>query len=99
MGDLFQLTVLPKIVRVTEGWRGSNQEASVENNELLFIKGIKRRINRKHLKAISLKSKEKKELPENCAGLYTAVSWSSTVRVIMFMPSTIVVISLINFRG
>lgn len=68
VGDLFQLTVLPKVIRVTEGWKGSNTEASVTNNELLIIKGIKRRINHKYLKAISVTTKEKKELPENCAG-------------------------------
>ena len=70
MGELFQLTVLPKIVRVTGGWRGPNPESTVDSNELLIVKGVKRRINHKYLKAISLASKEKKELPENCAGLY-----------------------------
>ena len=64
------MTVLPKIIRVTEGWRGSSSEATVNKNELLIVKGIKRRINHKYLKAVSLTSKEKKELPENCAGLY-----------------------------
>ena len=52
-----------------EGWRGSTSEATVENNELLIVKGIKRRINHKYLRAISLVSKEKKELPESCAGM------------------------------
>ena len=70
MGELFQLTVLPKIVRVTGGWRGPNPESTVDSNELLIVKGVKRRINHKYLKAISLASKEKKELPESCAGLY-----------------------------
>ena len=56
---------------MTEGWRGSNSEASVNDNDLLIIKGIKRRINHKYLRAISMTSKEKKELPENCAGIAT----------------------------
>ena len=60
--------MLPKVLRVTEGWRGSSSESTVENNELLIVKGLKRRINHKYLKVISLTSKEKKELPETCAG-------------------------------
>lgn len=75
VSEMFQLTVLPKIVRVTEGWRGSNAEATVDNNELLILKGLKRRLNHKFLKAVSFVSKAKKELPENCAGmLYMYVS-------------------------
>ena len=68
VSDMFQLSVLPKVVRVTEGWRGSTTESTIENNELLIVKGLKRRLNHKYLKFISVTSKAKKELPENCAG-------------------------------
>ena len=69
MGDLFQLSVLPKVVCVIEGWKGPDPEATVETNDILIVKGFKRKINHKFLKVISLKSKEKKELPEICAGI------------------------------
>ena len=69
MGDLFQLSVLPKVLCVIEGWRGQDPKATVDTNDILIVKGFRRKINHKLLKAISLKSKEKKELPKICAGI------------------------------
>ena len=40
----------------------------METNDILIVKGFTRKINHKYLKAICLKSKEKKDLPESCAG-------------------------------
>ena len=54
---------------MTEGWRGASTEATVEKNDVLIVKGFKRRINHRYLRAICLTSKEKKELPESCAGI------------------------------
>ena len=66
---MLQLSVLPKVVRVTEGWRGSSLETTLETNQLLILKGLKRKLNHKFVKAICVPSKEKKELPENCTGM------------------------------
>ena len=65
---MLQLSVLPKVVRVTEGWRGTTLDTTIETNQLLVLKGLKRKLNHKFVKAVSVPSKEKKELPENCAG-------------------------------
>ena len=68
LGDLFQLSVLPKVLCITKGWRGPNTEATVEKNDILIVKGLRHRKNHRYLKAICLKSKENKELPESCGG-------------------------------
>lgn len=62
------MKVRPKIVRANAGWRGSSLESTIDVNELLIIKGVKRTLNGKFLKAYNPNTHSKKELPENCAG-------------------------------
>ena len=69
MSDILVMKVLPKAIRAGAGWRGSSASSSVEHNELLVVKGIKRRLNSKSLKVFNPATKKKKDLPESCAGM------------------------------
>lgn len=62
------MKVQPKAIRAGVGWRGSSANSSVEQNELLVVKGVKKRLNSKSLKVFNPHTKKKKELPESCTG-------------------------------
>lgn len=68
VSDLLALRTLPKIVRATTAFRGSGPESSVESNELLSLRGVKKGITGRALKVFSLLTMQKKELQENCQG-------------------------------
>ena len=65
------MRTLPKAVRATKTWKGSSPESSVEENELLFIKGSQKKLMGKLLKVYSPLTCKKKELPENCVGHFS----------------------------
>ncbi len=71
VSDLLALQTLPKIVRATESFRGSSPETGVDANELLAIRGIKKGVKGRSLKVLSLQTKKKKELAENCKGCFS----------------------------
>ena len=76
---MLQLKFPPKVVRVGASWRGSTPEATVEMNELLVLQGWKRKLSSRVMKAYNFSTKQKKELPENCAGEYEPLActrWS-----------------------
>lgn len=50
-------------------WKGSTPEATVEVDELLVVQGWKRMPTSSVMIAYNFTTKEKKELPENCAGI------------------------------
>ncbi len=68
MSDLLAAKSMPCAVRTGLGWRGSGASSTIDSNELLVIKGVKRRLNNKFLKAYSPSTGKKKELPESCVG-------------------------------
>lgn len=65
---MLSMKIRPKIVRASSGWRGNSLESTIDVNELLVIKGVKRTINGKFLRAYNPVTHVNKELPENCAG-------------------------------
>ena len=67
---MLQAKTLPKVVCALSAWRGAGPESTLEKNELLILKGWKRKLSGKVLKAYNPVSKEKKELPENCQGKF-----------------------------
>ena len=69
MSDLLRIKNLPKVLRVGEGWEGSTPDSSVKLNELLIIRGWKKRLQGKLLKVYNPATKEKKELAEDCKGM------------------------------
>lgn len=68
VSDLLAAESMPHAIRSGAAWRGFGANSTIESNELLVIKGIKRRLNSKILKVYSLATGKKKELPENCIG-------------------------------
>lgn len=77
VSDLLQVKVLPKVVRASVAWHGGGPESTVEKNELLILKGWKRKISSKSLKAYNPVTKQKKELPENCVGKFSTKSYDT----------------------
>lgn len=75
IADMAQTRLYPKVVRVCSAWKGSTPEASVELNSLLVMKGWKRRLSQKVMKAYDINTREKKELPENCTGMCFAINF------------------------
>ena len=66
------MQTLPKAVRATKAWKGSSPESSVEENELLIVKGSQRKMTGKHiLKVYSPRCCKRKELRETCAGHFS----------------------------
>ncbi len=68
VSDLLAAKTLPCAVRAGLGWKGPGPNSTIESNELLVIKGVKKRLNSKSLKVYSPASGKKKELPESCVG-------------------------------
>ena len=66
------MKTLPKVVRVGATWTGSSSESAVEQNELLILKGWKRKLNGKVIKAYNPYTRAKKELVESCQGEMSA---------------------------
>ena len=66
---------MPHAVRCGAAWRGSGASSTIESNELLVIKGVKKRLNTKTLKVFSPSSGKKKELAEQCIGVFQFVNW------------------------
>ena len=66
VSDLLPLKVLPKVIRASVGWYSGSAESTVDNHEMLVVKGWKRRLQKKVLKVFNPVTKVKKELPENC---------------------------------
>ena len=64
------LRSLPKVVKVGALWNGGTPDSTVEENELLIVKGWKRKISGKLLKVYNPNTKENKNLSENCQGSY-----------------------------
>lgn len=77
VSDLLLVKSLPKVVRACSAWKGSAPESSIEKHELLILRGWKRKISGKMLKAYNPITKEKKELPENCVGNFTTKSYDT----------------------
>lgn len=50
--EIISLKTMPKLVKVLKGWRGSEISSVVEQNDLLFIKGVHTKANVTYLKCI-----------------------------------------------
>ena len=74
VADIVQLKVLPKAIRATRAFRGSDLEHSVEENDLLIVQEVKQkrglRITRS-LKCIHAATGAKRSLHEDCAGYFS----------------------------
>lgn len=55
-------------MRVGASWKGSNPESTVEVNDLLILKGSRRKISGRTLKGYNPNTKETKVLSESCRG-------------------------------
>ena len=71
--ELLSLDNLPKVVCATTKWGKPSTKASVEENELLLVKGIYKPPlrNKRALKCYSLKTDTRKLLPEECEGNFS----------------------------
>ena len=72
-GDIASLSPLPKCVRVTKSYQGSDSKCSVEKGELLIVeKASRTAVKRKAvLKVFSITKNEGKSLNEDCEGHFT----------------------------
>ena len=72
VSDIWGLKQLPKVVRATGAWEGSDKESSVKENEILVIKRVHRPMFRgKSLEVFSLSTKSTKVLPSDCKGIFS----------------------------
>ena len=72
--DLMAQEPLPRLVCATSKWSKASSNASVEENELLVVKGLYKRPLRTKpvgIKCYSLKTESKKMLPEECVGNFS----------------------------
>ena len=72
-GDIASLSPLPKCVRVTKSYQGSDSKCSVEKGELLIVKKTSRTAMKRKavLKVFSITKNEDKSLNECCVGHFT----------------------------
>ena len=84
VSDLMAAKSMPHAVRCGAAWRGSGASSTIESNELLVIKGVKKRLNTKTLKVFSPSSGKKKELAEQCIGVYDLLSNTVIMCIIMY---------------
>ena len=71
VSDIMAISPLPKAVRVTVAFKGTAPSNSIEKNELLIIKGIEQKGNRRHLMVYSLTASKIKHLFESCEGHFS----------------------------
>lgn len=73
VGDVMAVRPLPKLLRATRSYQGTNANSSVEENELLVVRSAKRPkvLGSPHLKVYSITTGETKSLPIQCAGNFT----------------------------
>lgn len=93
VSEIVQLKELPKALRATKAFKGSSQENSVEENDLLLVREVKQKRGlrtSKVLKCIHAATGKKKNLQEECAG-YFSVSSSDTQ---LYLPEIIDHLSL-----
>ena len=65
------LKTLPKVLRSLTAFKGNSPESSVEENELLIVRGVKSKLKGKVLKVYSPHLSKKKELSESCSGNFS----------------------------
>ena len=73
VADITSLHTLPKLLRVTKSFHGSDSKCSVEEGELLVVKKISRTpmMRKLVLKVYSVTANEVKVLNEDCVGQFT----------------------------
>ena len=71
VGEICAMKTLPKVVRATRAFQGSNCENSVSEHELLVVKSTKSKLTGKQLRVYSITAGKKKVLSENCAGRFS----------------------------
>ena len=73
VADITSLHTLPKLLRVTKSFHGSDSKCSVEEGELLVVKKISRTpmMRKLVLKVYSVTANEVKVLNEDCMGQFT----------------------------
>ena len=99
VSDILAMKVLPKAIRAGAGWRGSGANSSVEYNELLVVKGSKKRLNSKFLKVFNPATKKKKDLPESCAGMISVVKALYQIFCVLVISWTFCVFTNRNMKS
>lgn len=71
-GDVMAMKPLPLVLKATQCYKGSSPESSVEEEEILWVLGIRTHFRSKQLRVRSLQ-KGKKHLSEKCSGAFTTL--------------------------
>ena len=70
--DIMLQKSLPKVVIATKTYQGNSPSASVEKNEVLIIKKVRKpKVGQRTLKVFSMTKREKKSLTSQCAGNFS----------------------------
>ena len=85
--DLLSLDHLPNVVCATASWGKPGTKMSVEEGEILFLKGVyKPKLrNKRALKCYSLKTEARKLLPEECGGNFSVDPRDTKLHVYEFV--------------
>lgn len=72
VAEILAQKVLPKLLRVTRGYTGSNSENSLSESEIvLVLKSMKNKLTGKQLRVFSITANKKKSLSEGCTANFT----------------------------
>ena len=73
VGDMVAMHSLPKVICATTQYEGANASSSVEKNEILIVKSVKRPkvLGTPQLRVYSVTKGENKILPTHCTGNFT----------------------------
>lgn len=82
VSDIMASSPLPKVVRTTAAFRGTAADNTIEKNELLIIKEIKPKGNRRVLMVYSVTNSTVKTLFESCEGHFSTKPYD----VRLFLP-------------
>ena len=82
VSDIMTASPLPKVVRANMMFKGTAPDNSIEKSELLIIKDIKQKANRRYLIVYSLTTSKVKHLFESCEGHFSTKPYD----VRLFLP-------------